>query len=88
VQEKEGIDAVIVDNVLAVRQGLTASPSPLSQHDGAGSVTGSATSGPSTSLTASTDPSLAPSSGASEVSSEAADADAAEVASSGVETGV
>jgi glycerophosphodiester phosphodiesterase len=78
VQEKEGIDAVIVDNVLAVRQGLTAPP----QHDG--SVTGSATSGPSTSLTASTDPSLAPSSGASEASSEAADADAAK-ASSGIE---
>ncbi|KAJ4296714.1 Glycerophosphocholine phosphodiesterase [Kalmusia sp. IMI 367209] len=61
-QQNEGIDAVIVDNVLAVRQGLTAPA-----EDGA-SVTGSSTSGL---LTASTDPSVAASGGVSPASSDA-----------------
>jgi len=77
VQEKEGIDAVIVDNVLAVRKGLTA---PVQDTE---SVTGSATSGPTNSLTASTDPSVAPSSEASEASSEAAEQNGTE-ASTGI----
>jgi glycerophosphodiester phosphodiesterase len=76
-QEKEGIDAVIVDNVLAVRKGLTA---PVQDTE---SMTGSATSGPSNSLTASTDPSVAPSSDASATSSDVAEQDVTE-SSSGI----
>ena len=75
-QEKEGIDAVIVDSVLAVRKGLTA---PMQD---TASVTDSVTSGPSNSLTASTDPSVAPSSVESAASSDLAEPDAAETLNS------
>ncbi|KAF1951416.1 GDPD-domain-containing protein [Byssothecium circinans] len=64
IQEKEGIDAVIVDSVLAVRKGLTAPSEDMA------SATGSVTSGTANSLTVSTDPSISTSSGVSEASFE------------------
>ncbi|KAF2638123.1 glycerophosphodiester phosphodiesterase GDE1 [Massarina eburnea CBS 473.64] len=87
-QEKEGIDAVIVDNVLAVRKGLTA---PSEEEDKAPvplDVNGLATGAAVNSLTVSTDPSSTGSGGVSATSSDVGADDAPVAAVNGLAAGL